>query len=266
MDGDWHTRPVKSCRRTTPSRGVRNARQTLEAGFTTVRDLGARGFTDVALAKRSTAACPRAAIVPAGHAIGITGGHCDETGWAPGIFGAGPEAGSPTGPSRLYGRSLSGKYGAESHQDLRNRRCALVRRDLGAQQLSDEEMSAIVEEATRQACRSPRTRTAPKVSWRRVRRGRLDRAWLVADRRRIALMKREGHLPGSDAYTIAVRQDASRDAAGDRRQDSRGRSACAGQPSARRLRRASRSRLAPMLGSFRTETTPRNSRFTSVMA
>lgn len=59
--------------------GVRAARQTLEAGFTTVRNLGAGGFGDIALRDAINDGDfigPR--MRTAGYAIGIQGGHCDE--------------------------------------------------------------------------------------------------------------------------------------------------------------------------------------------
>ena len=66
---------------------AKNARLTLASGFTTVRNLGAGGYADVALMHaidRGDVDGPR--IVPAGYAIGATGGHCDATGYAPGLF------------------------------------------------------------------------------------------------------------------------------------------------------------------------------------
>src|SRR5467141_5357444 len=59
--------------------GARNARRTLEAGFTTVRNLGARDYADIALRdaiNEGDAIGPR--ILASGPALGITGGHCDE--------------------------------------------------------------------------------------------------------------------------------------------------------------------------------------------
>src|SRR6266850_3057820 len=59
--------------------GARNARRTLEAGFTTVRNLGARDYADIALRDAindGDVIGPR--IVASGPALGITGGHCDE--------------------------------------------------------------------------------------------------------------------------------------------------------------------------------------------
>ncbi len=59
--------------------GVRNARVTLRAGFTTVRNVGADGFTDVAVRDAINAGDiegPR--MMVSGPALGITGGHCDD--------------------------------------------------------------------------------------------------------------------------------------------------------------------------------------------
>jgi imidazolonepropionase-like amidohydrolase len=59
--------------------GARNARVTLEAGFTTVRNVGASGFTDVALRDAINAGdVPGPRMLVSGPALGITGGHCDE--------------------------------------------------------------------------------------------------------------------------------------------------------------------------------------------
>src|ERR1700723_59858 len=58
--------------------GARNARVTLEAGFTTVRNVGARGYTDVALRDAINAGdVPGPRMLVSGPALGITGGHCD---------------------------------------------------------------------------------------------------------------------------------------------------------------------------------------------
>lgn len=58
--------------------GVKNARLTLRAGFTTVRNVGASGFTDVALRdgiNDGDVEGPRMRV--SGPPLGITGGHCD---------------------------------------------------------------------------------------------------------------------------------------------------------------------------------------------
>jgi imidazolonepropionase-like amidohydrolase len=58
--------------------GAKNARLTLLAGFTTVRNVGADGYTDVALRDAINAGdVPGPRMLVSGPALGITGGHCD---------------------------------------------------------------------------------------------------------------------------------------------------------------------------------------------
>src|ERR1700691_3999936 len=58
--------------------GAKNARITLQAGFTTVRNVGADGFTDVALRDAINAGdVPGPRMLVSGPLLGITGGHCD---------------------------------------------------------------------------------------------------------------------------------------------------------------------------------------------
>lgn len=60
-------------------KGAKNAKLTLEAGFTTVRNVGARGYTDIALRDAIDAGeVPGPRIVASGPSLGITGGHCDD--------------------------------------------------------------------------------------------------------------------------------------------------------------------------------------------
>ena len=76
LEGAWVYRPVTETAADVALRSARNAKRTLLAGFTTVRDVGSSGFADVALMRAIDADLvegPR--VVPAGHAIGITGGH-----------------------------------------------------------------------------------------------------------------------------------------------------------------------------------------------
>ena len=64
--------------------GARNARITLEAGFTTTRNDGAAGFSDVALRDAINAGdVPGPRLLVSGPPLGITGGHCDENLLAP---------------------------------------------------------------------------------------------------------------------------------------------------------------------------------------
>lgn len=58
--------------------GAKNARITLEAGFTTVRNVGAGGYSDVALRDAiNDGDVPGPRMLVSGPALGITGGHCD---------------------------------------------------------------------------------------------------------------------------------------------------------------------------------------------
>jgi imidazolonepropionase-like amidohydrolase len=64
--------------------GARNARVTLEAGFTTVRNVGADGFADVALRDAINAGdVPGPRMLVSGPPLSITGGHADENLLAP---------------------------------------------------------------------------------------------------------------------------------------------------------------------------------------
>ena len=58
--------------------GAKNARLALQAGFTTVRNVGAEGYSDVALRDAINAGdVPGPRMLVSGPALGITGGHCD---------------------------------------------------------------------------------------------------------------------------------------------------------------------------------------------
>lgn len=132
-------------------RGVRNARVMLMAGFTTVRNVGSSGFSDVALMRASDAGwidAPR--IVPAGHSLGITGGHCDETGWKPGVLQGSTLTGIADGPDEAVEAVRQQlKYGAKVIKICATAGVLSFEESVGAQQFSDAEMRAIVEEAAR---------------------------------------------------------------------------------------------------------------------
>ena len=151
IEGDWVTRSVRELPADAALRGARNARRTIEAGFTTVRDVGAPGFADVSLMKAIDAGMiPGPRILAAGHALGITGGHCDETGWAPGILEMGPEQGIVDGlDAALRAVRYQLKHGAKLIKICATAGVLSFDATVGAQQLSDEEMKAIVDEAAR---------------------------------------------------------------------------------------------------------------------
>lgn len=131
--------------------GAFNARKTLMAGFTTVRNLGAPGFSDVSVMhaiERGEIDGPR--IIPAGNAIGITGGHCDVTGFAPGLLPLGPIDGVANGADQMMEAvRLQAKYGAKVIKICATAGVLSFDATVGAQQMSEAELRAVVEEATR---------------------------------------------------------------------------------------------------------------------
>ena len=105
----WETEPVRFSTGEFAMRAIPHAEKTLQAGFTTVRDLGTGvGFSDVALMRAIEADWidgPR--VIPAGHALSVTGGHCDQsTGLGPGVWLLSCGT-SQSSPSRLSRRRAS---------------------------------------------------------------------------------------------------------------------------------------------------------------
>ena len=144
-------------------RAVGNARRTLRAGFTTVRNLGlfmkTGGYLlDVALGKAIDAGWidgPR--IVPAGHAITPTGGHLDPTmfaAFAPHIMELSVEEGMANGVDEVR---KAVRYQIKHGAQLIKVCCSggvMSRTGIaGAQHYSDEELRAIVDEAHRRGLR-----------------------------------------------------------------------------------------------------------------
>ncbi|MEO1171466.1 MAG: amidohydrolase family protein [Myxococcota bacterium] len=152
FQGDWATRGVKEEAVDAALRGVAHARKTLHAGFTTVRDLGGyRGGADVALMhaiERGDVEGPR--MIPARHALSITGGHCDETGWAPGVRELGPKDGVADGVSEvLKAIRYQVKHGAKVIKVCATAGVLSLEGPAGALQYSEAELRVAAEEAHR---------------------------------------------------------------------------------------------------------------------
>jgi len=127
--------------------GVANAKKTLEAGFTTVRNVGSDNYADVALKQaieEGQITGPR--IVPATYAIGATGGHCDTTEFPPSINVPTPNVADGPQAIRAVVRKLR-KYGAEVIKFCGTGGVLSKTDTVGAQQYSLEEMKALVDEA-----------------------------------------------------------------------------------------------------------------------
>lgn len=128
---------------------VRHARTTIMAGFTTVRDFG--GDVTVALGKavdRGDVLGPR--VVPSRNALGITGGHCDVTGYKPGVLEQGPKDGVADGPWEVVQAvRYQIKHGAQVIKTCATAGVLSMEGPVGAQQYSFEELKAMVDEAAR---------------------------------------------------------------------------------------------------------------------
>jgi len=124
------------------------ARRTLEAGFTTVRDVGAGEFIDVALRNainRGEVVGPRMQVATL--TVGATGGHGDTNGFSP-YLKFGSFSGLADGVDEI--RKLirfEVKYGADLIKMLATAGVLSEEESVGAPQFSQEEMNAIVEEA-----------------------------------------------------------------------------------------------------------------------
>jgi imidazolonepropionase-like amidohydrolase len=129
--------------------GVANARRTLEAGFTTVRNVGSRGYDDIGLKQgieKGYISGPR--IVPATYAIGSTGGHCDNTEFPPSITTPSTQIANSPDEYRALVRQVH-KYGAEVIKVCMTGGVLSKGDTVGAQQVSLDEIKAIVDEAHR---------------------------------------------------------------------------------------------------------------------
>ena len=131
--------------------GVENARKTLMGGFTSIRVLGSSDFDDMALRQAiddGRAVGPR--MEAAGHALGITGGHCDENGWKPGLLQLGPKDGVANGVDEVRAAvRYQVKYGADVIKTCATGGVLSEGDAVGATQYTYEEMKAIVDEATK---------------------------------------------------------------------------------------------------------------------
>jgi imidazolonepropionase-like amidohydrolase len=129
--------------------GAKNARLTLEAGFTTVRNVGANGYSDIALRDTINAGdLPGPRIVASGPAIGSTGGHVDVGLLAP-EFHYRAEGVADGVPAVIAKTREIIKYGADCIKIAATGGVLSKGDSPGSEQFSDEEVRAIVTEAHR---------------------------------------------------------------------------------------------------------------------
>lgn len=127
------------------------ARRTLEAGFTTVRNLGSAEYIDVALRNAiDRGQLPGPRIVAATLALGATGGHADpDTGFSPFIQFNGA-SGVVDGADAIRQRVRENvKRGADVIKFMASAGVLSNEQSVGAPQYSQEEMNALVDEAHR---------------------------------------------------------------------------------------------------------------------
>ena len=130
--------------------GVMNARITLEAGFTTVRNVGADNFADVALRDAiNEGLVPGPRMFTAVYSLGITGGHCDSNGYRPDIFEEpGIEQGIAQGIERVREAvNYQIKYGADVIKFCATGGVLSEGDAVGVQQYTEEEMVVLVQTA-----------------------------------------------------------------------------------------------------------------------
>lgn len=126
---------------------VKNARRTLMAGFTTVRNVGAGGYSVIAVRDGIDAGDiigPR--IYAAGYSVGITGGHCDNNFLAPELNAR--SGGAADGPWAVRAKVRENiKYGANTVKVCATGGVFSKGTKVGIQQMTVEEIKAAADEA-----------------------------------------------------------------------------------------------------------------------
>ncbi|HUI78376.1 MAG TPA: amidohydrolase family protein [Bryobacteraceae bacterium] len=152
---DYNAAALLDLQRPVTEKAIRatvNARKTLMAGFTTVRDVGSSDFLDVGLRNAINAGVvPGPRMLVAVHALGATGGHCD--GGDSFAFGtldheSRPEDGVINSPDQArYAVRFNIKYGADVIKTCASGGVLSPTDDVDAPQLSQAELDALVDEA-----------------------------------------------------------------------------------------------------------------------
>ena len=128
--------------------GVVHAKQTLMAGFTTVRNVGAGSFGDVALRDAiNDGDIPGPRMLVSGPPIGITGGHCSDNNLLPPEYGISGEgvADGPWAARTAVRRNI--KFGADLIKTCSTGGVLSKGTKVGAPQYTVEELTALIDEA-----------------------------------------------------------------------------------------------------------------------
>ncbi|RAK67690.1 metal-dependent hydrolase family protein [Phenylobacterium kunshanense] len=126
---------------------TRHAKDTLEAGFTTVRNVGSEFYADVGLREAIDGGyIPGPRIVSAAYALGATGGHCDSTFFPPSMAEKSPYTIDSPDEARAKVRQAK-KFGAQVIKICATGGVFSRGVSVGAQQLTLDEMKAVADEA-----------------------------------------------------------------------------------------------------------------------
>lgn len=178
------------------------AKRTLDAGFTTVRDVGAGEYLDIALKRAiDKGDIPGPRMIAAGLAISSTGGHGDLTGFSPyvKIEGLSNVADGPNEIRKLVRNNV--KYGADVIKVLAGGGVLSEEEAVGGPQFSQQELDALVEEARMWGRKVAAHAHGPEPIKRAIRAGvaSVEHASLIDDEG-IRLAKEHGTFLVMDIY------------------------------------------------------------------
>ena len=153
---NWYQDVVDSIQQTVPEQAIRAtvlARRTLDAGFTTVRSVGAGDWVDIGLRSSiEQGVVPGPRILTAAHALGARGGHCDNGGFPYLAFGREPgiAEGIASGPDQFRDAvRIQHKYGAGVIKVCATGGVLSLGDSVDSPQITQAEMDALVAEAHR---------------------------------------------------------------------------------------------------------------------
>jgi imidazolonepropionase-like amidohydrolase len=151
-DPGWDDASVRDYQAFGAILGVKNLEKTLMAGFTSIRNVGDDNFDDVALRTAITNGyIPGPRMQVAGHSLGITGGHCDDNGYRPGLVDGDIRVGIADGAEQVRAAvRYQVKYGADAIKTCAT--AGVLSEGLAGVQTSQytlQELQAMVEEANK---------------------------------------------------------------------------------------------------------------------
>lgn len=153
---NWYKDTIDGMRQTVAEQAIRAtafARRTLEAGFTTVRSVGAGDWIDIGLRNSiNDDVVPGPRILAAAHALGARGGHCDNGGFPYMAFGREPGIvdGIASGPDQFRDAvRIQHKYGANVIKVCATGGVLSLGDAVDSPQITQAEMDALVDEAHR---------------------------------------------------------------------------------------------------------------------